>query len=323
MANWRFVGGLLVLQGACSAPLPSNHSTPLDANGVAVGSGGATVIGVATSLGGATTNPTQSLGGAGGPTTVLAQGGAGGTAPNFTPTSDPNFDPSVLVVDPIPVVDAGTALDADGVHSTGIVIFDRSGSMEGGWTTAETDNPDSAVSVTKWVAASRALLGALEPVQDRVTIGAVLFPSDDGCGVAPFGDPVQFAFMPARQFIEQYVALSPYNQPQGNTPLTLAFQAADQAIQAAASQGMLQTPFFVMLLTDGEPNCGSDMTQVLALVASWREQGIPTHVFGLPGSESARMVLDSVAQAGGTQTLVVPGTPQGAADLQGGIAAVF
>jgi|GEM_PF-3804404 len=323
MANRLFVVGVLVLQGACNAPLPSNHSTSTDGGGGATGSGGTIGADAATSLGGATTHSTQSQGGAGGTLTLVAQGGSGGAAATFTPTSDPNFDPSVLVVDPIPVVDAGTALDADGVHSTGIVIFDRSGSMEGGWTTAETDNPDSAVSVTKWVAASRALLGALEPVQDRVTIGAILFPSDDGCGVAPFGDPVQFAFMPASQFIEQYIALSPYNQPQGNTPLTLAFQAADQAIQAATSQGTLPDPFFVMLLTDGEPNCGSDMTQVLALVASWREQGIPTHVFGLPGSESARIVLDSVAQAGGTQTLVVPGTPQGAADLQGGIAAVF
>ena len=187
------------------------------------------------------------------------------------------------------MIDGGAGIDADGVHSTGIVIFDRSGSMSGGWTTAETDNPDSGVTVSKWVAASRALLGALAPKQDRVTIGAVLFPSDSSCGVAAFGDPVQFAFVPARQFIDEYIARSPFNQPQGNTPLTVAVQVADQAMQTARSQGLMQNPAFVILLTDGEPNCNSEMTPVLDIVAAWRAQGIPTHVFGLPGSESARL----------------------------------
>lgn len=294
-----FLVGILVVQGACSAPMPSTQSTsPENSGGAAAASG-------TTNLGGMTAGSTHS------------QGGAGGTASTFTPTRDPSFDPQVLVLD------GGSALDAGGVHSTGIVIFDRSGSMSGGWTTADTDSPDSAVTVTKWVAASRALLGALTPKQDLVTIGAVLFPSNDGCGVAPFGDPMQFGFMPARQFIEEYIARSPDNQPLGNTPLTVAFQAADQAIKTAQSQGFMQDPVFVMLLTDGEPNCGSDMEEVLALTANWREQGIPTHVFGLPGSESARTVLDSISQAGETQTLVVPGSAEGADALQGGIYAAI
>jgi len=241
-------------------------------------------------------------------------GGSGGAWTGYTPTRDPTFDPSVLVID------AGTAIDADGAPSTGIVIFDRSGSMSGGWTTASTDNPDSGVTVSKWIAASRALIGSLAPVADRVTIGAVLFPSDESCGVAPFGDALQFAFMPARQFIQEYIARSPDNQPNGSTPLTVAFQVADQAIQTARAEGRLQERFFVMLLTDGEPNCDSDMSQVLALASGWLAQGIQTYVFGLPGSESAHMVLDSVAQAGGTQTLVVPGSSQ---QLQDGMAAIY
>ena len=304
MANRLFLAGICVLAGGCGSPLPSNQLPYSDSSGGATGSGGATAISVPTSLGGTTSKPT------------LSTGGAGGAATNFTARIDPTFDPSILVID------GGTGIDGDGVHSTGIVIFDRSGSMSSGWTTADTDNPDSAVTVSKWVAASRALLGALAPKQDRVTIGAVLFPSDSSCGVAAFQDPVQFAFMPARQFIDEYIARSPANQPDGNTPLTAAFQVADQAMQTARDEGFMQNPVFVMLLTDGEPNCNSEMAPVLEIVAAWREQGIPTNVFGLPGSESARAVLDSIAHAGGTETLVVPGSAQGAEDLQGGIAAV-
>jgi len=290
MAKRLFLAGICVLAGACGSALPSDQLPSSESSGGATGRGGATAISTSTSL-----------------------GGAGG----FTVRLDPNFDPSILVID------GGSGIDADGVHSTGIIIFDRSGSMSSPWTTAETDNPDSAVTVTKWVAASRALLGALAPKQDRVTLGAVLFPSDGYCGVAPFGDPVQFAFMPARQFIDEYIARSPGNQPDGNTPLTVAFQAADQAMQTARNKGFMQNPVFVMLLTDGEPNCNSEMAPVLEIVAAWRAQGIPTNVFGLPGSESARAVLDSIAHAGGTETLVVPGSAQGASDLQGGIAAAI
>ena len=310
--NRAFLLGLVGLQAACSSPWGSQQSSTGGNSGGATGSGGAVGGGGAAGLGGASAVPVDARG----------SGGAGGTATSFTPTRDPTFDPSVLVIDAGSAIDTGSAIDADLVHSAGIVIFDRSGSMSNGWTTATTDNPDSAVTVTKWVAASRALIGALTPVQERVTIGAVLFPSDDACGVAPFGDAVQFAFMPGPQFLQEYIARSPYDQPQGNTPLAVAFQVADQAIKTAQSQGLLQMPFYVMLLTDGEPNCDSDMSVVLDLAASWLAQGIQTHVFGLPGSESARAVLDSVAQAGGTQTLVVPGSSEGLQGLQTGIAAV-
>jgi hypothetical protein len=284
--------GAVVLQAACASPLSPESTIPLGDSGGAggvSGSGGAIVI-------------------------AAGGGGSGGTWTSYTPTPDPSFDPSVLAID------AGAAVDADSAPSTGIVIFDRSGSMSGGWTTDSTDNPNSGVTVSKWVAASRALIGSLAPVADRVTIGAVLFPSNDSCGVAPFGDAVQFAFMPARQFIQEYIARSPNNQPNGNTPLTIAFQVADQAIQTARAEGRLQGRFFVMLLTDGEPNCDSDISQVLALASEWLAQGIQTYVFGLPGSEGAHRVLDSVAQAGGTQTLVVPGSSQ---QLQDGLALVY
>jgi hypothetical protein len=223
----------------------------------------------------------------------------------LAPWWDPTFDPTVLAID------AGPAADGGGEPSTALVIFDRSGSMAEGWTMgADTEIPDSGVTVTKWVAASRALLESLAPVQHRVTVAALLFPMGGMCSVAPLDDASQIGFLPAPEFITRYVAESPYHQPDGNTPLEAAFEAADIAIQSAEAQGRLQQRFFVMLLTDGEPNCDSDLTRVEALAQSWLARGIQTHVFGLPGSEDAHAVLDSVAQAGGTETISVPGSPE-------------
>jgi von Willebrand factor type A domain len=295
----------------CASPLGPAGLTPPGGSG---GAGGSSALPADAQGSGGGIVPPSGTGGSGGSVLNFGTGGAGGTSTSYAQPLDPTFDPSLLAID------AGTAVDAGGPPSTGIVIFDRSGSMSNGWTTASTDNPDSAVMVSKWVAASRALIGSLTPVEDRVTIGAILFPTDGACGVAPFGDAAQFAFMPARQFIQDYIARSPYNQPNGNTPLTTAFQVADQAIQTARDEGRLQGRFFVMLLTDGEPNCTSDMPTVLSLTSAWLAQGIQTYVFGLPGSESAHAVLDAVAQAGGTQTLVVPGSSE---QLQAGMAAVY
>jgi hypothetical protein len=250
----------------------------------------------------------------GGTTNSYSIVAAGGFTTNYASTVDSDFDPTQLAID------AGPADDAGGEPSTGIVIFDRSGSMSEGWKTGtDPADADAGVTVTKWVAASRALLESLAPVQYRVTIGAILFPTTD-CEVAPFGDAAQFGFMPATDFIEQYIERSPANQPTGMTPLTTAFEVADHAIQVAADEGRLEPRFFVMLVTDGMPNCDLDMSRVEALAKSWLARGIKTYVFGLPGSEDARNVLDTVANAGGTQTIAIPGSPQ---ELQGGMALIY
>ena len=65
---------------------------------------------------------------------------------------------------------------------------------------------------------------------------------------------------------------------------------------------MLERPFKVVLLTDGEPNCDGDMELLTALPAKWNQHGIKTHVVGLPGSGTAKELLEAIAEAGGTDT---------------------
>lgn len=204
--------------------------------------------------------------------------------------------------------------------SVTLVIFDRSGSMSGTW-----GHEDPSELATKWDAAGEALLEAVDPVKHRVTLGAIFFPQPDDCLVAPITDGRQVPFHPGLEFITTWEEVAPLNPPDGGTPLGSAFMVAEQAIEAACVDGLLddRRPL-VMLLTDGEPNCGTDMDVVEAMAADWLKRGIPTYVFGLPGSESAVNVLERIATAGGThtgtQTVIVPDSPS---ELEDDIAAII
>jgi hypothetical protein len=210
-----------------------------------------------------------------------------------------------------------TAADCD-EPSAGLVIFDKSGSMSAGWALEE--DLDAGNVSDKWQAAGDALVGALQPVAHRVTLGAILFSQPSECLVAPIDDQRQFAFRPGESFIDAWVEALPLNEPGGNTPLGQAMVVAEAAIEAACVDGLLEQRFFVMALTDGMPNCGTDMDQVESIARDWLARGIPTYVFGLPGSEDAAEVLDRISAAGGTETLLVPGSP---ADLEGGMLDIF
>jgi hypothetical protein len=184
----------------------------------------------------------------------------------------------------------GSAVDFGAGDLTLLVIFDKSGSMAMPW--------DRRI---RWQAASDSMVAGMAPYLDNLTIGAVLFPKPDECEVAPLEDPLQINFVPGRQFISEWVESACLNQPNGSTPMELAFRVADQAILGARSLGLLEERFRVVLVTDGEPNCGTQSQLLPVFAATWLEQfGVETWVIGLPGSEGAANLLDAIAQAGGT-----------------------
>lgn len=140
--------------------------------------GGAAAIGCAAS----------SQGGAAAP----SQGEAGPLARTSTPCLDgvePRDDAVMPVV--LPGSAGASGFDVDGEPSTGITVFDRSGSMFAPWSTAELPEGEAtdAQFTDKWAAASEALIASILPVQHRVTIGALLFPLPGGCEVAPLSPP--------------------------------------------------------------------------------------------------------------------------------------
>lgn len=181
--------------------------------------------------------------------------------------------------------------------TTVLVVLDKSGSMENPWQGGE----------SRWVAANKALIAALEPAQAQLTVGALRFPYGGDCDVAGFDQPGQHPFMPGAEFIADWKATILHNGAEGSTPLERALLAADQAIAGAGA--LLEQRFMVLIITDGEPTCGDDREHLVSLPAKWRERGIATHVMGLPGSQAAAELLDRIANGGGSGRHTQIGTP--------------
>lgn len=182
---------------------------------------------------------------------------------------------------------------------TVLVLFDKSGSMSSGWDER-----------SKWQVANDSLMNALRPVLDLITIGTIFFPIPGDCNVAPLDSGLQIDFMAGRDFRSLWEQTADSRGPGGMTPLALAMQIADMAIEKACRLGLLERRFRVVIVTDGEPNCGVDVTTLPRLPAEWNRLGVETRVMGLPGSQGALDLMDQIAAAGGSGKCISLGTPQ-------------
>jgi hypothetical protein len=170
-----------------------------------------------------------------------------------------------------------------------IVVFDNSGSMSAPWD-----------GTPRWLAAGNALRDAVSSLAEYVTVAAIVFPTDSSCAVASLDSGNQINFLPGGAFVATWDNFLLRNTPTGGTPLGGALQAADAALRSNTRPGRTH----VVVLTDGAPNC--DTAPLSSLPPAWFAQGTPTHVVGLPGSESAVTVLDNLARAGGTTSHLTP-----------------
>jgi hypothetical protein len=199
-----------------------------------------------------------------------------------------------------------------------LVIYDRSGSMDADWN-----------GTPKYQAAGNAIIAALTPLKDLLTIGGIFFPSVDpnncacnvadpthwipgpqacclngianSCFVSDIAQTDQIKFGPAQSYIDNLPMQWRLTMANG-TPLQAGVQRAAEALMSTKLEG----PVAVILMTDGEPNCMSDVNAVVQQVTTWQAMQIPTYVIGLPGAQAAADVLNMVAMAGGTEKYVDP-----------------
>jgi hypothetical protein len=207
-----------------------------------------------------------------------------------------------------------------------LVVFDRSGSMEADWN-----------GTPKYQAAGNALIAAVTPIKDLVTMAGMFFPSAPtmgdtncpmGCNVADpihwipgpgacclngvagscdvntIDQPDQIDFSKADDFITR-LPMQWHLAGATGTPLQLGVERA----AAAISSKMFADPLIVIVMTDGEPNCNTDPAMVLSQITAWKAAGIATHVVGLPGAQAAADTLNMIAQAGGTDKYIDPADP--------------
>lgn len=229
----------------------------------------------------------------GGATVVVGEDGAGGACDSPPQRA---CDDLQGYLDDVPEQEVDVELGSGDL--TLLVIFDRSGSMSGGWDLRN-----------KWQAASDSMIAGMAPYLANLTIGAVLFPTVE-CTVADLSDASQIDFRPGRSFVSQWVESACQHQPEGSTPMGAAFAVADQSMAKAQELGLLDERFRVMLVTDGEPNCDTDPAALVDYAQRWHDElGVDTFVIGLPGSEQAAALLDSIALAGGTEKHAQAGNP--------------
>ena len=199
-----------------------------------------------------------------------------------------------------------------------LLVFDASSSMTGDWN-----------GMPKWQAAGTAIINALTPLQDKLTVGTVFFPRADpnscvdptgiacvfvpglGCGVTPITSADQINFQPGAQFLSAFAGSgngNPLYAPLvgGVTPLSEGLAQAQAALASSTLTGITA----VIVITDGDPNCAWDEAASTKIVSDWFAMGIKTYVLGMPGVGSmGEMVLNNLANAGGTLMYIPPSDP--------------
>jgi hypothetical protein len=197
-----------------------------------------------------------------------------------------------------------------------VLVVDRSGSM---------NLPGAADGLSRWDELLAAVDGALTAFEAQIDFGLLMYPTGSECGTS--GPQVLFGDMNRAAVNAQLAATT----PAGGTPTAAALNNAASSIE---SFGSPDSSKFIILATDGGPNCnffleseGGCMCQyasspelcctaypdacvfgstclddqgTIDTVTEIRGQkGIDTFVIGLAGTEAYVSLLDQLAEAGG------------------------
>jgi len=292
----------MVLLGACSAD-PSSSGARTNTNEER-GVGGTAMTQAGSAVAGTFNNPPPTAGVSG----TLGGAAAGGTGGALGDAGTCVVGQFCGPTTPDPENCGTLTLEGDTtvteVPGNVLMVFDRSSSMNQDWN-----------GMMRWQAAGAAMLSALMPLQDKLTIGAVFFPDNTAgfgmtCTVDPITDPDQIAFMPGAMALTKMQAAAPsgaptplYSSSSMGTPTLEGLQAADAALAAATLTGITS----VILVTDGDPNCAWDEATATGIVSGWAARGIKTYVLGVPGVGGGGVAtLNAVAMAGGTMQYIPP-----------------
>ncbi len=226
----------------------------------------------------------------------------------------------------------GSSVQAELKKVNLLLVIDKSGSM--------TDQPDG-FDQDKWEAMRLALGEALEATSDKLDIGLLLYPyaplrtipvdCESNCCEVPGGaSAVNIPIDAGTESVPKILDLLDSTPPGGGTPTALALARAREYFTEGLGAD-LEGDKYVLLATDGGPNCNEENTcdrtrctpwldgqcdeddnccagageyclddaSVLDEIEALREADIPTFVVGIPGTELYAPHLEAFAEAGG------------------------
>jgi hypothetical protein len=215
-----------------------------------------------------------------------------------------------------------------------LLVIDKSGSM---------DEKPQGFDKKKWAAMKSSLKAALEEVGDDISLGLELFPVPDGCEM-PSGTKMDVPVEPGTESVPKILDRLAEVDPGGGTPTAVALKRArNYFVKGAGAE--LKGDNFILLATDGGPNCNGDISctaaectqnidglcpnvvdnccdsseagpgaeegclddeETRAQIEKLAEAGITTFVVGIPGSEEYADSLDDLAEAGGGENPDAP-----------------
>lgn len=228
---------------------------------------------------------------------------------------------------------AVTSVEATRSAANVLLVIDKSSSM---------DDQPPGFELKKWDALKAALGPALEAADSEMNFGLLLYPFGEqtqipldcfeGCCQVPQGAAALEVGIEPGGGISRVMAALEATTPGGGTPTAAALGAALDYFTTGAGRD-LEGERFVLLATDGGPNCGAsetrctaehctpnldgacpaeqgnccagegqyclDDTAVVQKIQALADASVPTFVIGIPGTESYAAYLNQFAIAGG------------------------
>jgi hypothetical protein len=177
-----------------------------------------------------------------------------------------------------------------------LIVLDKSGSM--GNDLNDVKCVQGAACETKWADTTAAINMVVGMTDTTIRWGLKYFANNGTCGVDP-GAAVPIAPGNAGAIMTSIAA----TMPGGSTPTRLAVQSGADYLMTV----MDPNPKFMLLATDGEPNCApggrnqgaDDAAGAVAAVMAAATAGIPVFVVGVGNVATAQATLNMLADAGG------------------------
>ncbi|MFO0755319.1 MAG: hypothetical protein U0359_02435 [Byssovorax sp.] len=201
-----------------------------------------------------------------------------------------------------------------------LFVIDRSGSMGG-------HLGKNSGSSSRWKILGSALAATLPEVDDKMAIGALIFPSSGfGAGGPTCAVPGAPDLAPGLGHVGLLLSLMQFTSPHGATPTAAAIDAASAQLQGVRAAKDARA---LVLATDGGPDCNEsldastcrcanggngckghagrclDDARTEERIAAALADGLPTYVIGIQdeGDDTLTDVLDAMADAGGRPKL--------------------